>query len=122
MPVAPVCLAFNEGLKFPAHPEPQIRAALRAVNIFVRAIGRLDDHDTRFSFDALSQRIFDERAAKRYDYRHFIVDMKWRVRVWRRVEYLDEKRPGIGRLSFATGPLVSHSVRFIQDTVAAPLL
>jgi hypothetical protein len=38
------------------------------------------------------------------------------VRVWRRVEYFDEKGSGVGGLSFGPGPFVIHRVHFVQDT------
>ena len=89
----PVCLAFDEALKFRAHPEPQVRTAARAVHIFVRGFGSLDDYGSRFSLYALFEGILHEVAAKRYDDGYLIVDVKRRVRVWGRVKYLDEKDP-----------------------------
>jgi hypothetical protein len=44
------------------------------------------------------------------------------VRVWRRVEYFDEKAPGVGRPSFGPGPVVRHRVHFIQDTMSVASL
>jgi hypothetical protein len=110
-------LTFDEALKFRAHPEAQVRTAARAVHIFVRGFGRLDDYGSRFSLDALFEGILHEVAAKRYDDGYLIVNVKRSVRVWRRVEYFDEKGSGVGRPSFGSDPFVIHRVHFIQDTM-----
>lgn len=114
----PVRLTFDEALKFRAHAKPQIRAAVRAVDIFVRTVGHLNDYYTRSSFDAFSKRIFDERSAERYGDRYLIVNVKRRVRVGRREKYLDEERAGLGGLPLRPRLQLSHSVHFIQDAAA----
>ena len=111
-------VTFNEALKFRAHPEAQVRTAARAVQIFVRGFGRLDDYGSRFSMDALFESILHEVAAKRYDNGYSIVGVKRRVRVWRRVEYFDEKGSGVGRPPFGPGPFVIRRVHFVQDTMS----
>ena len=113
---------FDEALKFRVHPEAQVRTATRAVNVFMRGFRRLDDHGSRFSFEALSEGILHKVAAKRYDDGYLIVNVKRRLRVWCRVEYFDDKGSGVGGPSFGPEPFLVHGVHFIQDTMSVAWL
>ena len=119
-----MCLTLDEALKFGAHPKAQIRTAVRAVPISscgdsgVSTITAPGAH----CWDALFEGILHEVAAKRYDDGYLIVDVKRRMRVWRRVEYFNDKGSGVSRPSLRPGRFVMHRVHFIQDTMSVAWL